>query len=79
MLKIRRSHVFSGKRMKIVALKDHKCFCCGSVINKGKECFAFIVNPSDPEKSEFDVIYTCSKCSEQEACKIRIKRKGAIS
>ncbi|MEM3458703.1 MAG: hypothetical protein QXN36_03645 [Candidatus Bathyarchaeia archaeon] len=65
--------------MKVVALKEHKCFCCGASISKGEECFAFIVNPSDPEKNEFDVIYTCSKCSGEEACRIRIKRKGAAS
>jgi hypothetical protein len=63
--------------MKVIALKEHKCYCCGEAINKGEECFAFIVNPSDPEKSEFDVVYTCLKCVEEEACRIRIRRKGA--
>jgi hypothetical protein len=33
------------------------------------------VNPSNPSKSEFDVIYTCIKCSEEEKCRIRIKRR----
>ncbi len=63
--------------MKIIALKEHKCYCCGTVIAKHEECFAFIVNPSNPEKSEFDIIYTCSKCSEEEACRVRIRHKGA--
>jgi len=62
--------------MKVVALKEHKCFCCDAVIGKGEECFAFFVNPSDPKKNEFDVVYTCLKCSEEEACKVRIRRKG---
>lgn len=68
---------FCEMRMKVVALKKHKCYCCGAMISKGEECLAFIVNPSDPEKSEFDVVYTCSKCTEEEACRIRIRRKGA--
>jgi len=70
------AHVLSGRRMKVVALKEHKCHCCGATIGKGEECFAFFVNPSDPEKNEFDIVYTCSKCSEEEACRIRIRRKG---
>jgi len=72
-------HVILGRRMKVVALTEHKCFCCGALISKGDECFVFIVNPSDPEKSEFDVLYTCSKCSGEEACRIRIKRKDVVS
>jgi hypothetical protein len=63
--------------MKIAALKEHKCYCCGSIINKGKNCFAYIINPSDPDKNEFDVIYTCLKCADEEACKTRIKRRDA--
>ncbi|MEM3577016.1 MAG: hypothetical protein QXX51_00975 [Candidatus Bathyarchaeia archaeon] len=63
--------------MKVTALKEHKCFCCGAPIKRGEECFAFFVNPSDPSKSEFDVIYTCIKCSDEERCKIRIKRREA--
>jgi hypothetical protein len=62
--------------MKVTALKEHKCYCCGGAINRGEECFAFIVNPANPEKNEFDVIYTCSKCAEEEACRRRIKQKG---
>lgn len=64
--------------MKVVALKEHKCYCCGGTIQKGKECLAFIVNPSDPKKSEFDVIYTCLQCADEESCKVRIRRKGAL-
>ncbi|MEM3580511.1 MAG: hypothetical protein QXH40_06535 [Candidatus Bathyarchaeia archaeon] len=67
---------FEGVKMKITALKEHKCFCCGGVIKKGEECFVFIVNPENPTKSEFDVIYTCAKCAEEEACRRRIKQKG---
>jgi len=66
-----------AKRMKVKALKERKCYCCGETIAKGDECFAFVVNPSDPQKTEFDVIYTCSKCSDEDACRVRIKRKGA--
>ena len=66
-------------RMKVTALKEHKCYCCGAVISKGEECFALFVNPSDPIKSEFDVIYTCSKCIEEEACRVRIGRRGAAA
>jgi hypothetical protein len=65
-----------GCEMKVIALKEHRCYCCGGTINKGEECFAFIVNPANPEKSEFDVIYTCVKCVEEEACRRRIKQKG---
>jgi hypothetical protein len=61
--------------MKVIALKEHKCYCCGETISKSEECFAFIVNPSDPEKNEFDTVYTCSKCAGEEACKVRIRRK----
>jgi hypothetical protein len=64
--------------LKVIALKEHKCYCCGEIINKGEECFAFIVSPADPNKSEFDVIYTCSRCAEEEACRRRIIRKGAV-
>ena len=63
--------------MKVVALKEHKCYCCEGIISKGEECFAFIVNPSNPEKNEFDVVYTCSKCAGEEACETRINRKGS--
>lgn len=62
--------------MKVAALKEHKCYCCGGKISKGEECFAFIVNPAEPSKNEFDTLYTCSKCVEEEACRTRIKRKG---
>ncbi|MEM3725928.1 MAG: hypothetical protein QXK98_03585 [Candidatus Bathyarchaeia archaeon] len=62
--------------MKVIALKEHRCYCCGDVINKGEECLAFIVNPANPEKNEFDVIYTCATCAEEEACRRRIKQKG---
>jgi len=65
--------------MKVVALKGHKCCCCGAIINKGEKCFAFFVNPKDPNKNEFDVVYTCSKCAEEEACRTIIERKGATA
>jgi len=42
-------------------------------------CFAFIVNPENPEKSEFDVIYTCLRCSGEEACQIRVRQKGVTA
>lgn len=63
--------------MKIMALKERKCYCCGASIGRGETCFAFIVNPEDPKKSEFDVSYTCLKCAEQESCRVKIKSRGA--
>jgi hypothetical protein len=65
--------------MKVVALNERKCYCCGEKISKGEECFAFIVNPANPAKNEFDTVYTCLKCVEEEACRTRIKREGAAS
>jgi len=65
--------------MKVKALKEHTCFCCGEAIKKGEVCFAFIVNPENPEKSEFDVIYTCLRCSGEETCQIRVRQKGATA
>jgi len=65
--------------MKVKALKEHKCYCCGAAISKGEECFAFFINPTDTSKNEFEVIYTCLKCSEEEACRVRIKRRGISS
>ncbi|MEM4703688.1 MAG: hypothetical protein QXJ02_01265 [Candidatus Bathyarchaeia archaeon] len=65
--------------MKITALKEHECFCCGKTIKKGEECFASFVNPSDAQKNEFDVIYTCSKCIAEESCRTRIERRSATS
>lgn len=62
--------------MKITALKEHKCFCCGGIIKKGELCLAFIVSPENPEESEFDVIYTCLNCSEEETCQIKIRQKS---
>lgn len=64
--------------MKITALNDHKCYCCGSTIKRGEECFAFMIAPRDSEKSEFDVIYTCLKCLDEESCRVRIKERGGI-
>jgi hypothetical protein len=65
--------------MKVTALRGHKCYCCGLTIKKGEVCFSFIVNPKNPEKNEFDVVYTCSKCVDEETCMVRIKRKGATA
>ncbi len=64
--------------MKVVALREHKCYCCGEAIKKSEECFAFFINPADSAKNEFDVIYTCSKCLGEESCRVRIKRKGVV-
>jgi hypothetical protein len=58
--------------MKITALKNHRCYCCGSIIKKGDECFAFIVAPFNPQENEFDVIYTCLRCIGEEACKVKL-------
>jgi hypothetical protein len=63
--------------MKVIALKEHACYCCGTAIAKGEACFAVFVNPSDPKSNEFDVFYTCSKCINEESCKVRMKGKGA--
>ena len=63
--------------MKVAALREHKCYCCGAKISKGQDCFAFFANPADPSRNEFDTVYTCSKCVEEEACRVRIKRKSA--
>jgi hypothetical protein len=63
--------------MKITTLNKHTCYCCGLTIKKGEVCFAFMVNPKNPEKNEFDVIYTCSKCVDEETCRVIIKKKGA--
>ncbi|MCS7114807.1 MAG: hypothetical protein RMJ15_09410 [Nitrososphaerota archaeon] len=65
--------------MKVKALKDHECFCCGETIRKGAICFAFMVKPEKPDKNEFDVVYTCLKYSEEEACRVRIRQKGAVT
>ncbi|MEM2341394.1 MAG: hypothetical protein QXX94_04355 [Candidatus Bathyarchaeia archaeon] len=62
--------------MKIRALKDHKCYCCGTVIRKGDECFAFLVAPLNPDKSEFDIIYTCLNCLNEDSCIIKIRERG---
>ena len=62
--------------MKVTALKEHTCYCCGATIKKDEICFAFIVNPMDPQKNEFDVVYTCSKCVDEETCRVRIKKKS---
>jgi hypothetical protein len=62
--------------MEIIALKEHTCYCCGATIKKGEACFAFIVNPKDPQKKEFDAVYTCSKCVDEETCRVRIKKKA---
>lgn len=64
--------------MKIVALKNHKCYCCRRTIKKGDECFAFIVAPLNPEKNEFEVIYTCLNCLNEESCIIKIRKRGAL-
>jgi hypothetical protein len=63
--------------MKVTALKKHTCYCCGQTIKKGEACFAFIVNPKNPTKNEFDAVYTCSKCVDEETCRVRIKKKSA--
>lgn len=63
--------------MKVTALGKHECYCCGELIGKGDECFVFFVTPSDPAKNEFDVIYTCLECAEEEKCRARIKQKNA--
>jgi len=65
--------------VKITALREHICFCCEGTIKKGELCFVFIVNPEKPEKSEFDVIYTCLRCSGEEACKVKIKQKNVTA
>ena len=65
--------------MRVVALKEHECFCCGKPIKKGDECSASFVDPSDPQKAEFEVIYTCSKCIDEETCRTRIRGRGATS
>jgi len=65
--------------VKIVARKDHKCYCCGATIPNGDQCFALFVNPSNTSVEEFDVIYTCSKCVGQDSCKTRIRRRGETS
>ncbi|MDH7563449.1 MAG: hypothetical protein QHH24_00995 [Candidatus Bathyarchaeota archaeon] len=62
--------------MKVVALREHECYCCGGTIKKGEECFALFVYSSEPKNREYDVIYTCSKCINEETCKTKIgKRK----
>jgi len=48
--------------VKVTALEEHECYCCGEKISRGEECFVFVVDSADPEKSEFDVIRVCSKC-----------------
>ncbi|MEM2913257.1 MAG: hypothetical protein QXR06_02805 [Candidatus Bathyarchaeia archaeon] len=64
--------------MKIIALRNHRCYCCGSIVNKGEECFAFIVTPSNPQENEFDVIYTCLRCVNEETCKVKINARGGL-
>ncbi|MEM1544485.1 MAG: hypothetical protein QW795_07365 [Candidatus Bathyarchaeia archaeon] len=64
--------------MKIIALRNHKCYCCGKMIRKGDNCFAFMVTPLNPEKDEFEVIYTCLDCLDKESCVIRIRERGGI-
>ncbi|MCX8171475.1 MAG: hypothetical protein N3E47_05855 [Candidatus Bathyarchaeota archaeon] len=61
-----------------MALKKHKCYCCGRVIRKGDSCFVFIVAPLNPEKSEFEVIYTCLNCLNEESCVTRIREREGL-
>ena len=61
--------------MKVKALSNHKCYCCGKTIEKGEECIIYFVPSSDPSQREFDTIYTCLKCAEEESCRVRIERK----
>jgi len=64
--------------MKIRALKNHRCYCCGRIIERGNECFVFLVAPFNPEKSEFEVIYICLDCLNKESCIIKIRERGGI-
>ncbi|MEM2027518.1 MAG: hypothetical protein QXW55_03160 [Candidatus Bathyarchaeia archaeon] len=48
----------------------------GRIIRKGDECFAFMVPPLNPEKNEFEVIYTCLNCLNEESCVIKIRERG---
>jgi len=63
--------------MKVIALEEHTCYCCGVTIKKDEVCFVFVANPRDPRENEFDAVYTCSKCVDEETCRVRIKKKGA--
>ncbi|MEM0216263.1 MAG: hypothetical protein QXT06_05330 [Candidatus Bathyarchaeia archaeon] len=61
--------------MKVKALTEHVCYCCGGIIKKGEDCIAFLVSPENPERAEFDVIYTCLKCSLEESCQIKVRKR----
>ncbi|MBC7129779.1 hypothetical protein H5T51_00975 [Candidatus Bathyarchaeota archaeon] len=63
--------------MRVKAITDHVCYCCGGAIKKGEECIAFIVSPENPDKAEFDIIYICLRCSVDKSCQVKVRKRSA--
>lgn len=51
--------------MKIKALIDHKCSCCGDNIKKDNDCYVYLGYPTN-DKEEFTTYYECVECTEKE-------------
>lgn len=55
--------------MRITAIEDHKCSCCGNTIKKGTDCYIWFNYPEDRTKTEYEVLYECIECTEKQKCR----------